>query len=403
VTGTDRGTLSAIQRFLRWEAAGGFTLVVAAAVAIVWANSPLAELYHAILLTPVAVQVGGFQIAKPLLLWINDGLMALFFSLVGLEIKRELLEGELARPGAIALPSLAAISGMVWPAAIYLAFNRAGPTAAGWAIPTATDIAFAVGVLAMLGARTPNSLRMFLVALAIIDDLGAIVIIALFFTADLSTASLVLAGAAIALLVVLNFAGCTRLAAYALVGMFLWICVLKSGVHATLAGVALGLAVPLRGAAEGQEGPLHRLEHSLHPWVAFAILPVFALANAGVTLTGLSLSSLVLPVPLGITLGLFVGKQIGVMAAVWLSVRLGLGTLPERASWLQIYGVSVLTGVGFTMSLFIGTLAFAGEGQVSEIRLGVLAGSLLSAVLGYVVLYVAGARGSLTRPGGREC
>jgi NhaA family Na+:H+ antiporter len=371
--------------------------------AIVWANSPLAGLYHAILLTPVAVQVGGFQIAKPLLLWINDGFMALFFLLVGLEIKRELLEGELARPGAIALPSLAAISGMVWPAAIYLAFNRAAPTAAGRAIPTATDIAFAVGVLALLGAGTPSSLRMFLLALAILDDLGAIVIIALFFTADLSTESLVLAGAAIALLVVLNLAGCARPAAYILVGMFLWICVLKSGVHATLAGVALAFAVPLRGAAEGQEGPLHRLEHSLHPWVAFGILPAFALANAGVSLTGLSPASLVLPVPLGIALGLFVGKQVDVTAAVWLSVRLGLGTLPEGASWLQIYGVSVLTGVGFTMSLFIGTLALAGEGQVSAVRLGVLAGSLLSAVLGYVVLYLAGGRGSFTRLGGREC
>jgi len=388
---TRQSASSAIQRFLEWEAAGGLSLVAAAAVAIVWANSPLADLYEAILKTPAAVQLGSFQIAKPLLLWINDGLMAIFFLLVGLEIKRELLEGELARPGAIALPGIAAASAMAVPAVIYLAFNRAGPSRVGWAIPTATDIAFALGILALLGTRAPNSLKVFLLALAIIDDLGAIIIIALFYTTDLSTGSLVLAGAAIVLLIALNLAGCVRTAAYVLVGVFLWICVLKSGVHATLAGVALGFAVPLRGAKEGQDAPLHRLEHSLHPWVAFGILPLFALANSGVSLTGMSLASLLLPVPLGIALGLFVGKQLGASAATWLSVRLGLSALPEGASWLQMYGVCVLTGVGFTMSLFIGTLAFADEGQVGAVRLGVLTGSLLSAVLGYVVLYMAGA------------
>jgi len=387
----DRGTLSAIQRFLNWEAAGGLTLVAAAAVAIAWANSPVAHLYSAILAAPVAVQAGSFQIAKPLLLWINDGLMAIFFLLVGLEIKREWLEGEFARPGAIALPGMAAISAMVLPAAIYLGFNHAGPTVAGWAIPTATDIAFALGVLALLGARVPNSLKMFLLALAIIDDLGAIVIIALFYTTDLSIASLALAGVAIALLLILNLAGCARVAAYVLVGVFLWVCVLKSGVHATLAGVALGFAVPLRSDSEGREGPLHRLEHGLHPWVAFGILPVFALANAGVSLIGMSLASLALPVPLGIALGLFVGKQVAATAVTWLSVRLGLGALPEGVSWPQMYGVCVITGVGFTMSLFIGTLALADEAYSSAIRLGVLTGSLLSAALGYVVLYAADA------------
>jgi Na+:H+ antiporter, NhaA family len=392
----DPSTLSAIQRFLSWEAAGGLTLVAAAVAAIVWANSPLAELYEAVLRTPAAVQLGGFQIAKPLLLWINDGLMAIFFLLVGLEIKRELLEGELARPGAVALPGIAAASAMALPAAVYLAFNRMGPHAMGWAIPTATDIAFALGVLALLGTRAPNSLKVFLLALAIIDDLGAIVIIALFYTTDLSTESLVLSGAAIVLLIVLNLAGCARVAAYVLVGVFLWICVLKSGVHATLAGVALGFAVPLRGVDKGQQAPLHRLEHSLHPWVAFGILPIFALANSGVSLTGMSPTSLLLPLPLGIALGLFAGKQLGAFAATWLSVRLGLSALPEGASWLQMYGVCVLTGVGFTMSLFIGTLAFVDEGQVSAVRLGVLVGSLLSAVLGYVVLYVADARSPKT-------
>ena len=388
----DRDTVSAIERFLSWEAAGGLTLIAAAAAAIVWANSPLAELYSAILKAPAAVQLGSFQIAKPMLLWINDGLMAVFFLLVGLEIKRELLEGELAQPGAIALPAIAAVSAMAAPAAIYLAFNHAGSDLVGWAIPTATDIAFAVGILALLGTRAPSSLKLFLLALAIIDDLGAIIIIALFYTADLSTGSLALAGAAILLLIALNLAGCAHVAAYVLVGVFLWICVLKSGVHATLAGVALGFAVPLRGAREGQEAPLHRLEHSLHPWVAFGILPVFALANSGIPLAGISPASLLLPVPLGIALGLFVGKQLGASVATWLSVRLGLGTLPAGASWLQMYGVCVLAGVGFTMSLFIGTLAFADEGQLAAVRLGVLTGSLLSAVLGYIVLYVAGAR-----------
>ena len=382
-----RGGLgAAIQDFLEWEAAGGVTLVVAAAVAIVWANSPLEALYRAVLTMRVAVQVGGFEIAKPLLLWINDGLMAIFFLIIGLEIKREALEGEFARPGAVGLPAAAAVAGMIVPAAIYLVFNHAGPDAAGWAIPTATDIAFALGILALLGSRVPSSLKVFLLALAIIDDLGAIVIIALLYTTDLSLTSLALAAGALVLLVALNLAGCARVAAYVLVGVFLWICVLKSGVHATLAGIALGFAVPLRAGAEGQEGPLHRLEHSLHPWVAFGILPVFALANAGVSLAGLSPASALAPVPLGIALGLFAGKQLGVTGASWLGVRLGLGRLPEGVTWRQLYGMAVLTGIGFTMSLFIGTLAFAAESRVSAIRLGVLAGSLLSAVVGYAVL-----------------
>jgi NhaA family Na+:H+ antiporter len=388
----DRGVSSALQRFLSWEAAGGVTLIVAAAVAIAWANSPLADLYHAILDAPVAVQVASFQIRKPLLLWINDGLMAIFFLLVGLEMKREVLEGEFARPAAIALPAIAAVSAMALPAAIYLAFNPGRPTADGWAIPTATDIAFAVGVLALLGARAPSALKTFLLALAIIDDLGAIVIIALFYTTELSTVSLVLAVGGVALLVVLNLAGCARIAAYVLVGVFLWVCVLKSGVHATLAGIALGLAVPLREADGQPQGPLYRLEHSLHPWVAFGILPAFALANAGVSLAGVSPASLLTPVSIGIALGLFVGKQAAVTAATWLSVRLGFGALPPGVTWAQIYGVAILTGVGFTMSLFIGTLAFGDDEHASAVRLGVLTGSLVSAALGYIVLRAVGAR-----------
>ena len=378
--------------FASVEALSGIVLLLASVAALSWANSPWSDSYTSFWGYDVTATLGRFSIADDLGHWVNDGLMAIFFLLVGLEVKRELLEGELARPGAIALPGIAAVSAMAAPAGIYLAFNHAGPDLAGWAIPTATDIAFAVGILALLGTRAPNSLKLFLLTLAIIDDLGAIIIIALFYTADLSAGSLGLAGAAILLLIALNLAGCARVGAYVLVGVFLWICVLKSGVHATLAGVALGFAIPLRGGDEGHEGPLHRLEHSLHPWVAFGILPVFALANSGVSLAGLSAASLLLPVPLGIAVGLFVGKQLGASAATWVSVRLGLGELPAGASWLQMYGVCVLAGVGFTMSLFIGTLAFADEGQVAAVRLGVLTGSLLSAVLGYAVLYVAGAR-----------
>lgn len=387
-------TLSAVQRFLQWEAAGGLTLMVAAALAIVWANSPLSNLYHQVLETPVVVQVGSLQIAKPLLLWINDGLMAIFFFLVGLEIKREVLEGEFSRPSTIVLPGVAAISAMALPAAIYLSLNRGGPAAAGWAIPTATDIAFALGVLALLGTRAPSSLKTFLLALAIIDDLGAIVIIALFYTTGLSTQSLVLAGAAVAVLAVLNRAGTVNVAAYVLVGVFLWVCVLKSGVHATLAGIALGFAVPGRDA-EGREGPLHRIEEGLHPWVAFGILPAFALANAGVSLAGLSPASLASPVSLGIALGLIVGKQVAVTAGTWLAVRLGLGALPAGVSWLELYGMALLTGIGFTMSLFIGTLAFGDDAaHASAVRLGVTVGSLVSAVLGYAVLHAASTRRS---------
>lgn len=352
-----------------------------------WANSPVDRLYHALLDVPIVIQAGGLKIGKPLLLWVNDGLMAVFFLLVGLEIKREILEGELADLRRVVLPGVAAIAGMVLPAVIYLTQNPTGPTRGGWAIPMATDIAFALGVLALLGARAPASLKLFLLAIAIIDDLGAIVIIALVYTEDLSTVPLALAGVAIVTLVVLNLAGCTRIAAYILVGVFLWVCVLKSGVHATLAGIVVGLAVPL-GDRNDRSGPLHRLEHGLHPWVAFGILPVFALANAGVSLAGLSPSALLDPLPLGIALGLFLGKQVGVAAASWLSARLGFGALPEGATWLQVYGVAALTGIGFTMSLFIGTLAFAEPGYAPLVRIGVLAGSVLSALVGYLVLYL---------------
>jgi NhaA family Na+:H+ antiporter len=389
--------LATIKDFLRLEASAGIILVIAAAVAMIWANSAASDLYAAILGAPVVVQVAALKIAKPLLLWINDGLMAIFFLLVALEIKREVLEGELSSVEQAALPAIAAAGGMLVPAAVYLFFTAGEPgLGRGWAIPTATDIAFAVGVLALLGSRAPPSLKIFLLALAIIDDLGAIVIIAVFYTDNLSLLSLGLAALGIAGLVALNLCRVSRAAPYVVVGVFLWVCVLKSGVHATLAGVAIGLAIPLRGQA-GDDSPLRSLEHALHPWVTYAILPLFAFANAGVPLAGLSLAALLAPLPLGIAAGLFVGKQVGVFAATWLVVRLGFASLPPGAGWLQIYGVALLTGIGFTMSLFIGTLAFDTAAENIAVRIGVLTGSLLSALAGYLVLHVAGARRGAAR------
>ena len=374
-----------VREFVRIEASGGILLCIAAVFALLWANSPAGGLYLGLLETPVVVQIGALGIAKPLLLWINDGLMAIFFLLVGLEIKREILTGELSSPAKAALPAIAAVGGMAAPAAVYAAFNWGDPeTLRGWAIPAATDIAFALGVLSLLGRRAPASLKIFLLALAILDDLGAIVIIALFYTADLSIGSLLLGGAGLVGLAALNRAGVTRIAPYVLLGVFVWICVLKSGVHATLAGVALAFAIPLRTGRD--TSPLHRLEHMLHPWVTFGILPVFAFANAGVSLIGLSPADLLEPVPLGIALGLFLGKQIGVVGAAFMAVRLGWAGLPAGASWGQFYGVALLTGIGFTMSLFIGTLAFPDPSYGAALRVGVLGGSVLAAIAGYLVL-----------------
>jgi NhaA family Na+:H+ antiporter len=319
--------------------------------------------------------------------------MAVFFLLVGLEINREVLDGEISSVSRAALPVLAAAGGMAVPAAFYLAANWGNPaTTGGWAIPAATDIAFALGVLALLGKRAPASLKIFLLAIAIIDDLGAIVIIALFYTANLSLLALGLAVVGVAGLVVLNRSGVTRIAPYVLVGVFLWVCVLKSGVHATLAGVALAFAIPLKDGRANGRGPLHDLEHALHPWVAFGILPVFAFANAGVPLAGLSWNAVLEPVTLGIILGLFFGKQIGVFVTTWIAVRAGVGRLPDGAGWIHVYGVAVLTGIGFTMSLFIGELAFPAGDQSAALRVGVLGGSLLSALIGYLVLLAASRR-----------
>ena len=382
-----REQLRSATAFFHHEAAGGLVLLAAAVAALIIYNSPLAWLYDGLFDTPVAVRVGALALDKPLLLWINDGLMAVFFFLVGLEIKRELLEGELSTLGTAALPAVAALGGMLVPALIYVAFNTGDPAALrGWAIPSATDIAFAMGVVALLGNRVPPALKIFLLALAILDDLGAIVIIAAFYTSDLHWSALLLAGTGCLILTALNRQGVTRLAPYLLTGALIWVCVLKSGVHATLAGVIVALAIPLRaGSTEGPSLP-QELEERLHPWVAFAILPLFAFANAGVSLAGMSPGRLLDPVPLGIMLGLFIGKPVGVVGATMLAVAAGLAPRPDNTSWLQIAGIGMLAGIGFTMSLFIGMLAFSEPVHAKQLRLGVLAGSLLSAVAGYLVL-----------------
>ena len=375
-----------LRRLFRHEAASGIVLLLASALALVLANSPIAGFYDLLLSLHGSVRIGSFGIEKPLLLWINDGLMAIFFLLVGLEIKREVLAGQLSEPRRAILPGAAAIGGMIMPALIYLGITWRVPGAAsGWAIPAATDIAFALGVMALLGSRVPTSLKLFLTALAIIDDLGAVVVIAIFYTEELSWVSLGVAMAALVVLVVLNLAGVRRVVWYVLVGLVLWVFVLKSGVHATLAGVALALAIPFE-AKPGEDSPLTRVEHELAPWVAFGILPVFGFANAGLSFAGLSFSSILEPVQLAIAAGLFFGKQIGVFAIAALVIRAGWAELPANAGWVTLWGTSILTGIGFTMSLFIGTLAFGESDAEAVMRLGVLAGSTLSAIAGAAVL-----------------
>jgi NhaA family Na+:H+ antiporter len=380
--------LEAIREFLKLESASGIILVGAAILALIINNSPLSSLYDLFLDTPVEIRIGGLYLAKPLLLWINDGLMAIFFLLIGLEVKREILDGQLSSLSQIALPGIAAIGGMAIPALIYVIFNINNPSALnGWAIPAATDIAFALGILALLGSRVPLSLKLFLLTLAIIDDLGAIVIIAIFYSGELSVTSLIFAGVAIAALFAMNFFGVKRIAAYVIVGVLLWICVLKSGVHATLAGVILAFAIPLR-TEEDEPCPLREMEHSLHPWIAFGIMPIFAFANAGVSLKGMSFGSLFQPIPMGIALGLFLGKQVGVFGFSFAAVKLGLAKLPSDINWRLIYGTSVLCGIGFTMSLFISTLAFDSSiaDNATSARIGILAGSFIAAIVGYLIL-----------------
>jgi Na+:H+ antiporter, NhaA family len=379
-----------LQTFMKQDSSSGILLISSALLAMLMVNSPLSWLYDALLSTPVEIRVGALQLAKPLLLWINDGFMAVFFMLIGLEVKREFLEGELSKPDQIILPALGAIGGMVMPAAIYVWFNQGDSLAlSGWAIPAATDIAFALGILALLGNRVPLSLRVFLMALAIFDDLGAVVIIAIFYTDNLSLTSLMFALTAVSVMLIMNLTKVTRISAYMLVGVILWVAVLKSGVHATLAGVIVGMMIPLRDEKLPDHSPLKTVEHGLHQWVAFFIVPVFAFANAGVSLAGVSFASLLEPIPLGIAAGLFLGKQFGILLFCGIAIWLGFAKLPRGANWWGFYGTSVLCGIGFTMSLFIASLAFEQSGSDVAVvgdRLGILLGSGISALLGFLLL-----------------
>jgi NhaA family Na+:H+ antiporter len=382
-----------IKDFIDNDSASGILLILVTIFALVLSNSGLSDLYKSFLDIPVQVTFGALSIDKSLHLWVNDGLMAIFFLLIGLEVKREIVEGHLSSVSQIALPGFAAIGGMAVPAAVYLYFNAGNDAAvAGWAIPTATDIAFALGILSMLGKRVPVSLKVFLMALAILDDLGAIVVIAIFYTTDLSTLSITIAMLSLLVLIVLNLMGVSKKAAFFVVGTVLWVSVLKSGVHATLAGVALAFTIPLNAVDENGKkvSPLKDIEHSLHFWVAFFILPIFAFVNAGVNFGSISLDEMTGPVPMGIMLGLFVGKQVGVFGFSWLAIKLNLAQMPEGGNWMLLYGVSLLTGVGFTMSLFILSLAFpeASLFQYTD-KLAILVGSFLSGVLGYAVLKYA--------------
>ncbi|EJN03868.1 Na+/H+ antiporter NhaA [Phyllobacterium sp. YR531] len=377
-----RARLSASFRsFMASEAAGGIILMVVAALALIVANSPLSQAYFDLL----HIDLGGLSVLH----WVNDALMAVFFLLVGLEIKREMVSGQLSNWSRRALPGFAAVGGMVVPALIFLAFNE-GETMRGWAIPSATDIAFSLGVLSLLGSRVPLSLKVFLTALAIIDDLGAVIIIALFYSEGLNVPALAGVAVVFAILVAMNLMGMVRLWAYIVLGVILWILVFKSGIHATIAGVLLALAIPMKSEKGEAGSPLLKLEHAIQPWVGFVIVPIFGFANAGVSFTGVSLSNLADPVPLGVAAGLFVGKQLGVFSFAWLAIKMRLAERPAGSNWTQMYGVSVLCGIGFTMSLFIGLLAYANSPMLQdETKLGVLLGSLLSALFGALLLVLS--------------
>ncbi len=382
-----------ILSFLSKEVAGGLLLCITAILALIIANSPMEGLYKSLLDLPISVKAGNFKIDKPLLLWVNDGLMAIFFFLVGLELKREFMEGELSNIKKIALPALGALGGMTIPALIYAAINYKDPIALhGWAIPAATDIAFALGVLALLGSRVPISLKILLTSIAIFDDIGAIIIIALFYTSKLSLTAMGIAALCCIVLFFLNRSGSTQKSLYILLGIIMWIALLKSGVHATLGGIILAFFIPMNDKDHPDRSPLKMMEHDLHYVVAFFILPVFAFCNAGVNFSGVGIEQITHSVPLGIAVGLFIGKQLGVFAFCWLGIKLGLAQLPSGASWTHLYGIAVLCGIGFTMSLFIGSLAFEEEivSNLFDERIGIIIGSFLSGILGYLVLYYAG-------------
>ncbi len=393
------------RQMIQHDAVGGVLLIFAAAFALMLANTPANVLYEFVLEVPVTVAIGGFEIAKPLLLWVNDGLMAIFFLVVGLEIKREILEGHLSSPSQVVLPGVGAVAGIVGPALIYYAFTYNDPIAVdGWAIPSATDIAFALGVFCLFGKHLPLSLKLFLLSVAIFDDIGAIVIIALFYSQELSTLSLAVAASGLLVLFALNRFGARSLTPYLLVGLVVWAAVLKSGVHATLAGFIIAWFIPLKRNNVDGKPMLAHLEDTLHPWVVFMILPVFAFANAGVSLVGVSMESLLNPMTLGIALGLFVGKQLGVFGICWLAIKAGLAKIPDGSSWTQLYGVCLLCGIGFTMSLFIGSLAFEEQGLAyqANVKAGVLIGSIMSALLGGFVISRATANKSLAEVGNEK-
>ncbi len=379
-----------IREFFKMESAGGIILVIAAAIAMFVANSALGETYEAILHSYVL----GMSVSH----WINDGLMAVFFLLIGLEVKRELLEGALKTKETAIFPAIAAVGGMLAPALIYVLFNYSDAQAIqGWAIPAATDIAFALGIMALLGDRVPVALKVFLLALAIIDDLGVIVIIALFYSSDISIWALIISFAMTAVLFIMNAKHVTKLSYYLIVGLILWVAVLKSGVHATLAGVVIGFAIPLN-AKKGEHSPLKHLEHALHPYVAFFILPIFAFANAGISLEGVSLAGLTSMLPLGIALGLLIGKPLGIFSFSWVALKMGVAELPKGVNLKQVFAVSVLCGIGFTMSIFISSLAFDGASAEFDTysRLGILLGSTIAAVVGYILLRLSSGKQNIT-------
>jgi NhaA family Na+:H+ antiporter len=378
-----------VKRFLKLESSGGILLMIAAVIAMVLANTPVVKYYALLIDMPVEIRIGVLEIAKPLLLWINDGLMAVFFFLVGMELKRELLEGELSNKRNIILPGIGAIGGMLVPALIYTFFN-AGDVAAmkGWAIPAATDIAFALGILSLLGSRVPTSIKIFLTSLAIFDDIGAIIIIALFYTEKISISALIFVGCCILILALINRRSVESKSVYMIIGIVMWVAMLKSGVHATLTGVILAMFIPMKSKTQVGHSPLKDLEHDLHLPVAYVILPVFAFANAGISIFGLGVEELFHSVPLGIALGLFLGKQLGIFGLCWFAIKVKATSLPKGMSWGSLYGAAVLCGVGFTMSLFIGSLAFEETGMnlLFDERLGIILGSLASGIVGYLVL-----------------
>lgn len=375
-----------IRQFLKLEAASGVLLIIAAILALIMANTPLQGIYQLFLNIPIAVKISVLDIDKPFLLWINDGLMAIFFLVVGLEVKRELIEGSLAGRDKAIFPAVAAVGGMLLPALVYLFFNANDEIARqGWAIPAATDIAFALGIMALLGKRVPTELKVFLLALAIIDDLGVIIIIALFYTKSVSIMALGLAMLSLLVLIWMNWRKVENTSAYLVVGVILWVCILKSGIHATLAGVIVGFLIPLKGGQNNS--PSEQLEHLLHPWVAYLILPLFAFANAGIQLDGVTLTNLASALPIGVALGLLIGKPTGIFLFSWLALKLGVAKLPAKINLKQIFAVSVLCGIGFTMSIFIASLAFEGLDNFSTYaRLGILIGSTLAAILGLLLL-----------------